>query len=113
MKKKKKVLILSVGGTEKPLILAINSFKPDLVYFIHSKETEKTIETILSELETLKYKTKLIENPQDLRESFDAAKAVLFELVFAPIIPIKAVTHVPTLAPKVINNPFLISITCC
>ena len=40
-------LILTVGGTPRPLEVAIEQIKPKFVYFIHSKETLKTVEEIL------------------------------------------------------------------
>lgn len=36
---KEKILILSVGGSEEPLIFSINTFKPDKVVFLHSRAT--------------------------------------------------------------------------
>ena len=36
---KEKILILSVGGSEEPLIFSINTFKPDKVVFLHSTAT--------------------------------------------------------------------------
>ena len=36
-------LILTVGGTPRPLEVAIEQIKPKFVYFIHSKETLKTV----------------------------------------------------------------------
>ena len=35
----KKVLVMTVGGSPEPLIYSINEIKPDLVYFIHTKES--------------------------------------------------------------------------
>ena len=46
---KKKLLILSVGGSPEPLIYSINEFKPDMVYFMHSPETENMCGDILEE----------------------------------------------------------------
>ena len=36
---KERILILSVGGSEEPLIFSINEFKPDKIVFIHSTAT--------------------------------------------------------------------------
>lgn len=36
---KKKILVLSVGGSEEPLIFSINEFKPDQIIFLHSTST--------------------------------------------------------------------------
>ncbi|WP_042708493.1 TIGR02710 family CRISPR-associated CARF protein [Methanobrevibacter wolinii] len=77
----KKILVLSVGGSPEPLIISINTFKPDAVYFIHSKETLETIKNVVSEVPfEFSYKTKLIENPESLQESFDKSREVLLEL---------------------------------
>lgn len=77
----KKILVLSVGGSPEPLIISINTFKPDAVYFIHSKETLGTIKNVVSEVPfEFSYKTKLIENPESLQESFDKSREVLLEL---------------------------------
>lgn len=46
---KKKLLILSVGGSPEPLIYSINEFKPDMVYFMHSPETKNMCGDILEE----------------------------------------------------------------
>ena len=39
MANKEEILILSVGGSEEPLIYSINEFKPDKVVFLHTPGT--------------------------------------------------------------------------
>ena len=39
---------MTVGGSPQPLIYSINNIKPDLVYFIYTKETFDCIKLIIS-----------------------------------------------------------------
>ena len=40
-------LILSVGGTYEPLVTCMKEFKPDCVYFLHSKDTLKVTKDVI------------------------------------------------------------------
>ena len=65
-------LILTVGGTPRPLEVAIEQIKPKFVYFIHSKETLKTVEAILENVTfDLEYSLVKIDDPESLSEAFD------------------------------------------
>ena len=50
MSDKEKVLILSVGGTEEPLIYSINEFRPNKLVFLHSKGSYYQCAKILERL---------------------------------------------------------------
>lgn len=77
----KNALVLSVGGTPDPLIWCINNLKPDFVYFIHSEKTLKDADTVLKEAEfSGEYKFKLVNNHEDLQESFAKSREVIVEL---------------------------------
>ena len=47
---KEKVLILSVGGSEEPLIFSINEFRPNKLVFLHSKGSYYQCAKILERL---------------------------------------------------------------
>ena len=61
---KEKILILSVGGSEEPLIFSIREYNPDIIVFIHSPQTVHQCPIILND--SLKNSngtiSKLVEN---------------------------------------------------
>lgn len=74
-------LILSVGGTYEPLVTCMKEFKPDCVYFLHSKDTLKVTKDVIKK-SNFKGETryKEIHNPESLEESFFKARLVIREL---------------------------------
>ncbi len=50
MATKQKAMIVSVGGTQAPIIHSLNQSKPEYICFFVSKETKKTIDDILPNL---------------------------------------------------------------
>lgn len=77
-----KALVLSVGGSEEPLIYSIKKFKPDFIYFLHSKDTKKSVYKILDEFdyETSQYSLKELNNEQSLEESFSKSREIISSL---------------------------------
>jgi len=70
----KKALLISVGGTKEPLISSLNEHRPDFVYFLASRESEKVITEILNEFSSLKtFKTYIVSNPDDLNACYEEA----------------------------------------
>lgn len=76
----KKVLVMTVGGSPKPLIYSINEIKPDLVYFIHTKESFKSIDLIIHETKGYKYVRKELKFHESLDEAYKVSKEVLRNL---------------------------------
>ncbi|WP_276955360.1 TIGR02710 family CRISPR-associated CARF protein [Methanobrevibacter woesei] len=78
----KKALVLSVGGSEEPLIYSIKKFKPDFIYFLHSKDTKKSVDKILDEFdyENSQYSLKELNNEQSLEESFSKSREIISSL---------------------------------
>ena len=79
---KEKILILSVGGSEEPLIFSINTFKPDKVVFLHSTATLYQCGKILEKVEW-KTTDDLILG---LSQLFKNYKNTFFE-IFSEILP--------------------------
>lgn len=78
----KKALVLSVGGSEEPLIYSIKKFKPDFIYFLHSKDTKKSVDKILDEFDydSSQYSLKELNNEQSLEESFSKSREIISSL---------------------------------
>lgn len=66
---KKKAIILSVGGTEKPLVTTILHHRPEFVSFFASQKTQDVVtrvaDTTCAEI-TFQYETTLLDNENDL-----------------------------------------------
>ena len=74
-------LILTVGGTPRPLEVAIEQIEPKFVYFIHSKETLRTVEEILESTDIdFEYSLVKIEDPESLSESFEKSNDLMARL---------------------------------
>ncbi len=74
-------LILTVGGTPRPLEIAIENIKPKFVYFIHSKETLKTVDSILEAVDfDFDYELVKIDDPESLSETFEKANDLMASL---------------------------------
>lgn len=74
-----KALVLSVGGSEEPLIYSIEKFKPDFIYFLHSKDTRKSVDIILNnfDYDSSQYRLKELKNPESLEESFSKSREIM------------------------------------
>ena len=59
-----KILVLSVGGTEEPLIFAIDEINPDLVYFLYTPGSKATCESVI-EKTCKKFHYKFINKDSD------------------------------------------------
>ncbi len=78
---KKKLLILTVGGSEEPLIKAIYKVHPDLVYFIHSEKSLKKIKPIKDAVDfEFESKCKLLIDYQSLEASFNVSKEIIEDI---------------------------------
>lgn len=76
----KKVLVMTVGGSPQPLIYSINNIKPDLVYFIYTKETFDCIKLIISKTNGYKYLKKQLKDHESLDEAYKLSKDILRDL---------------------------------
>ncbi len=72
-----KTLILTVGGSEKPIIKSIKEVKPDKIFFISTKKSSPTINKL-----NLKnnYKIFEINNENDLSEAFKISSKAYNEI---------------------------------
>ena len=77
-----KALVLSVGSSVEPLIYSIEKCKPDFIYFLHSKDTRKSVDIILSnfDYDSSQYLLKELKNHQSLEESFLKSREIIFSL---------------------------------
>lgn len=80
--KMKKAMIISVGGSAEPIIYSLNHHKPELVYFIASKESSKYIEDILSLLafQPIEWTTFEVSNVDSIDCCYEEAKKALEEI---------------------------------
>lgn len=77
-----KALVLSVGGSSEPLIYSIKTYKPDFIYFLHSKDTREHVDITLKEFDydSSQYLLKELNNPQSLEESFSKSREIISSL---------------------------------
>ena len=77
-----KALVLSVGSSKEPLIYSIEKCKPDFIYFLHSKDTRKSVDVILSnfDYDSSQYCLKELKNHQSLEESFLKSREIISSL---------------------------------
>ena len=77
-----KALILSCGGSPKPLKDCINEFDADLVYFLHSDDSKEITCEIINDTNLSKdqYKLKHVTNHESLDESFAKSREIIKEL---------------------------------
>ncbi|WP_303295515.1 TIGR02710 family CRISPR-associated CARF protein [Methanobrevibacter woesei] len=77
-----KALVLSVGGSSEPLIYSIKTYKPDFIYFLHSKDTREHVDITLEEFDydSSQYLLKELKNPQSLEESFSKSREIISSL---------------------------------
>lgn len=81
MENKKNALVLSVGGTPEPLIKVIKSLNPNLVYFLHTKETQQITQNIISETgDLIEYRFEKLDNSDDLEEAFLKSRIIMSNL---------------------------------
>lgn len=64
MSDEKRILVLSAGGTEDPLIFAIDEINPDFVYFLYTPRSKKTCEKVIEKTHQ-KYHYNFINNTND------------------------------------------------
>lgn len=77
----KKALIVHVGNNYTRAIKSIEKVKPDLVYFIFTKSHEMYMETMIKEAPvTFDKRSRLIEDFQSIRESYEKSKEIFKEL---------------------------------
>ena len=78
----KKALVLSVGGSSEPIIYSIRTYKPDFIYFLHSKDTRKHVDITLDEFDydSSQYLLKELKNPESLEESFSKSREIISSL---------------------------------
>ena len=82
MANKEEILILSVGGSEEPLIYSINEFKPDKVVFLHTPGTLYQIAKILDKVNWNKDNDIIL----DISHYFSQYKNILYS-IFKEFIP--------------------------
>lgn len=77
-----RALVLSVGGSSEPLIYSIKTYKPDFIYFLHSKDTREHVDITLEEFDydSSQYLLKELKNPQSLEESFSKSREIISSL---------------------------------
>lgn len=77
-----KALVLSVGSSPEPLIYSIKTYKPDFIYFLHSKDTRKHVDITLDEFDydSSQYSLKELNNEQSLEESFSKSREIISSL---------------------------------
>lgn len=79
--KMKIALIGTVGDSTPPLIEHINKLNPQLVYFIHSKKTEKFARDIQLSTEADEYRYVLLDDHEDVYEAFSKSQDCINELL--------------------------------
>ena len=79
----KKVLICTVGGTLPPLVKSIESFNPELLYLVASRDTidlavelKKKAREISSEC---RVEIEQVENPEALQDCFEKTRKVVLK----------------------------------
>lgn len=82
MDNKKYVLILSVGGSPKPLIKSVSDANPEIVYFLHSEDSKKDADEVKSHFkdESIEWEYRLIKDHESIKDTFDTAFKLLNEL---------------------------------
>jgi len=76
--KKIELLILTLGGTPGAITYSIKNIKPSTVFFIPSKDSKDSVDSIVSDLKKeeieFEYQSFIIENPQDSNECYLVCK---------------------------------------
>ncbi|WP_303247199.1 hypothetical protein [uncultured Methanobrevibacter sp.] len=72
-------LILTVGGSNDPIIYSINNINHDFIYFIHSKSSLKNVQEIVDSLniDRSSYACKEIDDFESLEESYLSSKEII------------------------------------
>jgi CRISPR-associated protein (TIGR02710 family) len=78
----KKAMIISVGGTPEPIIKTINTYSPDLAYFMPSQSSITQIGEITAKtsISPSQIKTKILDDHQSLVSAFKTASEIIKEL---------------------------------
>lgn len=81
----KNLIVYTVGGTPEPIIKSIITYKPEICYFLCSKETEAIVTKILTQIRTkdqtltLTHHIKRVKNHEDIIECYRTAHQTLIE----------------------------------
>ena len=75
-------LILSCGGSSEPLEYCIENMKPDLVYFLCSKDSLDIADAIEKKYNSIanQFNVKVVENYESLEDSFAKSREIIQEL---------------------------------
>ncbi len=77
------LLILTLGGTPGAIVYSIQNIKPKNVFFIPSKDSKDSVDTIVSDLNKegilFNYQSFIIDNPQDSSECYLVCKSSILE----------------------------------
>ena len=81
--KKIELLILTLGGTPGAIYYSIKNIKPNKVFFIPSKDSKDSVDSIVSDLKKeeiqFEYQIFIIEDPQDSNECYLVCKNSILE----------------------------------
>lgn len=77
-----RALILSCGGSPKPLIFCIEDYEPDLTYFLCSNDSVGIAEDIVKDcnLNEDQFKLKVVSNHESLEDCFAKSREIIQEL---------------------------------
>jgi len=82
--REKKVMVVTIGGSEEPIIYSLKTHKPNFIYFIPSRKTENGIQKIVdaaySTNSRVKYKSFVAENAEDLLQAYKACQEAFHEI---------------------------------
>ena len=73
-------LILTIGLATEPSIKRINSLKPEIVYFIHSKKSKENALFIIEETGITNYLFKELDDHESVDDSFIKSRECIKEL---------------------------------
>lgn len=78
-----KAMIISVGGTEQPIIKSIHHHKPEFVSFLASQKTVGTISKVKEESKTLSYESQItiIDLENDLTHCYEKSNEAIKRVV--------------------------------
>ncbi len=77
-----KALILSCGGSSKPLLFCIKHYQPDFIYFLCSNDSVDIARDIAEEsnIDKDNFAIKVVSNHQSLEDSFAKSREIILEL---------------------------------
>lgn len=82
MENKEYVLVLTVGGSPKPLRKSIEDANPNIVYFLHSEDSKKDGKEVESSFtdKNIEWNYRLVKDYQSVKSTFDTAFDLFNEL---------------------------------